>query len=74
MNRVTQSLSTLALISVLSIGAHSSVRGQSASNDVKPFTKEAFSAAAAEGKRSWSSFTRHGVRSAGRRSQRSRRG
>jgi thioredoxin 1 len=50
MTGVTQFVSTLAVVSVLSIAAPSDARQTNNPTDLKPFTREAFDAAAAEGK------------------------
>jgi thioredoxin 1 len=50
MKRVTQLVSSLAIVSLLAIATTSYAGQVDQTNDLKPFTKEAFAAAAAEGK------------------------
>jgi thioredoxin 1 len=50
MKRVTQLVSSLAIVSLLTITATSYANQTDQMNDLRPFTKEAFAAAAAEGK------------------------
>jgi thioredoxin 1 len=50
MNRVTQLVSSLTVVSLLTVGVASYAGQMDQMNDLKPFTKEAFAAATAEGK------------------------